>query len=301
MTPHAKDINHRLDSWLKKNRPDIPYTLLQKLFRKKAIKVNGKAAKPDYRLQADDQIHVPLIEKTTSAPVKKPTKQTDLSSYIIYHDEDIIALNKPQGLSVQGGTGQKTHIAGSLDQFQTDENDPPLLVHRIDKETSGVLIIACHKKAAEFLTDQFKNKTLQKTYLAILVGKPPHSKGKVKAPLLKKEHTTEKVRVDFKLGKDAVTSYEVLKYKDGYSLVALSPITGRTHQLRVHMAHLGCPILGDGKYGGKKAQPKLFPTRITMHLHAKDLHLTLPTGRKKKISAKLPGYFEDTLRKLKLQ
>lgn len=301
MKLHAKDIDQRLDRWLKKNRADIPYTLIQKLFRKKAIKINGKVAKADYRLQEGDEIRLPEIEKAPKREATaKPTRQIDLSPYVIYEDDDLIAINKPQGIAVQGGSNQTTHIDGSLTQFQFDDNDPPVLVHRIDKDTSGILIIARHHKAAEFFTKQFKEKSLKKTYLAILVGKPPHKKGKVTAPLLKKGGKTEKVQVDYKLGKNATSHYEIIKVSGEYTLVALTPITGRTHQLRVHMTHLGCPILGDGKYGGKAAQPKIAPKRITMHLHARDLQLTLPGGKTKKLRAALPKHFEDTMKSLKL-
>lgn len=295
------DINQRLDRWIKKYHAKIPYPLIQKLFRKKAIKVNGKWAKPDYRLQEGDDVYIPeLKDSARTVPVKKPSKKIDLISHVIYEDDDIVAINKPQGIAVQGGTGQDSHIDGSLEQFQINENDPPALVHRIDKDTTGLLLIARHHKAAENIIQQFKDKKIQKTYYAILLGKPPHKKGKVNVPLLKRGGENVKVQVDHKNGKDATSHYEVLSTIPGYTLVALSPITGRTHQLRVHMAHLGCPILGDGKYGGKLAQPKISTKRITMHLHARDLQLVLPNGKKKTLKAPLPSHFEETLVLLKL-
>jgi 23S rRNA pseudouridine955/2504/2580 synthase len=289
----------RIDRYLKKNHPGIPFSLMQKLLRKKAIKVNGKAANATTMVEEGDQVTLPKLETpiTNNAPAKQIV-QLDLKPYVIHQDAELIVLNKPQGLAVQGGTGQKKHIDGALHQFTDKDGNTPHLVHRLDKDTSGLLLLARNPKAAADYTRMFQDKDISKTYWAICVGHFQKHRGRISAPLLK-TGTHEMVQVHEE-GLTAITDYEVIETVTGYSLVALSPETGRTHQLRVHTAYLGCPILGDGKYGGKTAQPRLGPKRIDMCLHAREIAFTSPAGKKLRFTAPLPEPFKELLQQLGL-
>ncbi len=277
------DNGQRLDRWLKKHVPEIPYVLAQKLMRKGAVRVDDKKAKPDTRLVAGQDIRIPPVAEGTGhkqeARKDKPKDKPELSkqdvdyikSLVIFEDADVIALNKPPGLATQGGTNMKRHVDGLLDGLADKKGVRPRLVHRLDKDTSGVLLLARSANAAREMGDIFKGRNIKKIYFAITAGVPDPREGAVTAPLAKAGGVgKEKMCIDEKEGKKAVTEYKVLERALGKAaFVAFWPRTGRTHQIRAHAALvLECPILGDGKYGGQEAMIEGLETKKRVHLHA---------------------------------
>lgn len=295
-TISAEDSEQRLDRWLKRLFPGLPQNLIQKALRKGDIRANGKKIDSNYRLIENDEIKYPIFEQNIMFKKENKTSRLNIKDYILYQDDDIFVLNKPQGIAVQGGTNIDDCIDNALGQLQFDKKDKPRLVHRLDKDTSGILLLARTLKAAQFYTNVFKEKRATKLYWAITVGNPSQTKGILKAALLKNNETTyEKVIIDDE-GKEAETRYKVLKTKDKFTLVQLEPLTGRTHQLRVHCANYGFPILGDGKYGGKDAQLKIDKSRPTLHLHAKSLSIPTLSGQYLNIVAPLPKHMLETFK-----
>jgi 23S rRNA pseudouridine955/2504/2580 synthase len=292
----------RLDKYLQDNFSNTGNAVLQKAIRNKDILVNH--LKPDlkqYLMEGDnllmsDFIIKILSNKIKAEPVKNVTKQDEerFNNYVIYNDEYIFAINKPSGLAVQGGSKIEKCVA---DYLRGSEK----LVHRLDKDTSGALVIAKNRENAEILTDFFKNKNehLDKIYIAIAIGHFAKSEGEINIPLLKKlEGGVEKVYATSE-GKDAITKYKVLKYSEKYnlSLVEVRILTGRTHQIRVHLKEIGHPILGDGKYGGKNVYVEGF-VASKMFLHSLRLVIKNFHDRDTNIKAEKPIYFKRAERKL---
>jgi len=277
----------RLDKYLCK-KFDISFGLAQKVIREKKIKVNGARVDAAYKTHEADQIEVfTELNKRYATENKKPKvsaeKLKKFSSWIIFQDENLIAINKPSGLATQGGSG----IEISVDDFL---NDTELqLVHRLDKDTSGILLIAKNSKAAEFLTDGFKNKTIKKTYLALVRGIVKKPEGTINIPLRKKLlGKNEKVQPDFAEGKEAITDYKLLRSFFDHSLLELKPLTGRTHQLRVHCKEIGHAIINDVKYGGKEVLRKDICKRLC--LHAYKIEIDDYFGKKLKIETEQPEF-----------
>lgn len=294
-----EDDGIRLNRWFLKYYPGLSLGRLQKLLRTKQIKVNGRKAEANTRLEQGQEIRVPPLENEKKEIVIKTISERDekyIKDMVVYHDDNIIVLNKPSGLAVQGGTNTSKHIDGLLDVLKFGNDERPKLVHRIDKDTSGILILARHRKAAEMLTKAFREHTLQKTYLALTRGVPIKESGEIKAPL---EKIGERVQVT-EGGKPAITEYQVIDIVgDKYALVEASPLTGRTHQIRVHLEYVGAPILGDDKYfGDERVKSGLFVHKL--HLHAYKIDLSFIYGKKMIIKAKLPDYFKDSLKTLGL-
>lgn len=284
----ADEADVRLDRWFARHFPNITFGHLSKLLRTGQVRVDGKRAEGKQRLQPGQMIRIPPLDASAAKKptVKKPaTEAKKLLDYVLYEDDDVAILNKPAGLAVQGGTGIKESVDGWLDALAI-EGERPKLVHRLDRETSGVLAIARSAFAAAKLTEAFRGRDAHKQYLALAHGKPKTKTGEIKAPLLKKGI---KVAVD-KEGDVAISTYELLGYNKerDVSALLLSPHTGRTHQLRVHAAHIGCPLVGDPLYGDK-ARDKVLQAK-GLHLHS--AHLTLPHPRNAKavidVAAPLP-------------
>ena len=241
----------------------LPFGVLQKFIRKGDIKINGKKAALKSEIKIGDTLKFPNIEKTEPKKTTRiPQKILDeFAQKIIFENDEIIAINKPAGIASQGGTGQRYSVDAIIKKLFG-----ALICHRLDKDTSGVLVFAKNADVAKKWGDGFKENKIKKTYRAIIVGTPKAKSGTVNAPL-KKAGKTEKMVVD-KEGKEAVTHYKILKSNDFVSEVELTPKTGRTHQLRVHMAHLGHPILADGKYGGRGAFVEEYANVKKLCLHA---------------------------------
>jgi 23S rRNA pseudouridine955/2504/2580 synthase len=281
------DDGIRLDRWFRRHFPDIGHGQLEKLLRKGEVRVNGKRAKSNTRIESGQDIRVPPV-KLDMRPKSKKIKTDNITDQdvemlrqsIIHKDDHIIAINKPAGLAVQGGSGTSKHVDAMLNGLQFEMKERPKLIHRLDKDTSGVLLLARTSKAASLLTKAFKTKDVHKIYWAAVVGIPKIKYGKIDISLEK--HTGkfgEKVVAD-KNGKRALTYYRTVDNASNKATwLAMMPETGRTHQLRVHCSELGTPILGDGKYGGVEAFLEgADGIEKKLHLHAKAIKFPHPDG-----------------------
>ncbi|KWV90347.1 RluA family pseudouridine synthase [Erythrobacter sp. YT30] len=305
------DDGIRLDRWFKRNLPQIGFATVSRWARTGQVRVDGKRTKPEDRLTAGQTLRVPPGGKGKPGG-KPPRKRRELTpediaearAMVIRETPSALVLNKPPGLATQGGSKQNRHVDGLLDAFVDDDETPrPRLVHRLDKDTSGVLLIAKTPGSAASYSKRFSGRSARKVYWALVVGRPEVSEGTIDAPLAKQPGTGgEKMHVDEEGGAPAKTRYRVVdRASDRASWVELEPLTGRTHQLRVHMAAIGHPIVGDGKYGG----PDAFLTGAIsrkMHLHARRLIIGTPeskgTGGKLDVTADLPEHFAASMEAL---
>jgi 23S rRNA pseudouridine955/2504/2580 synthase len=286
----------RLDRWFRRHYPALAHGRLERLLRTGQVRVDGKKAKAGDRVSPGMAIRVPPLDATPAPPklAAAPLPPRDaalLRDLVIHQDEDAIVLNKPSGLAVQGGSGTTRHIDGMLDALRFGATERPRLVHRLDKDTSGVLLIARSAAAAAFFTRAFRDKTTRKIYWAIVVGLPRLRRGKIDLALAKGGGSgRERVHADAD-GKDAITYYTVVDSAgDRASWLALLPLTGRTHQLRAHCAALGTPVLGDGKYGGAAAHLAGGAAAHRLHLHARALDIPHPAGGTLSVTAPLPPH-----------
>lgn len=294
-----EDDGMRLNRWFLKYYPQLPLSRLQKLLRTKQIKVDGKRSEAAFKLAAGQEVRIPPLNEVATVREKSgitPRDEAFIKSLVIYKDDNIIVLNKPSGLAVQGGTNTLRHIDGMLEALKFEKPEAPRLVHRIDKDTSGILVLARDRKNAELLTAAFKKHDLQKTYLALVKGCPKADAGEIKAPLLK---TGEKSQVSAE-GKKAVTRYRILDHAGSkFALVEAEPLTGRTHQIRAHLEYIGTPIVGDDKYYGEKRE-KFTVLKDKLYLHAYKIDLS-GIYDKVRITAALPEHFAEALEVLGLQ
>ena len=299
----AADGDIRLDRWFRRHFPTLTHGHLQKLLRTGQVRLDGKRAQASDRVQPGQTVRVPPLgnlapsRKPEPAP-PRPEEAKALQDAVLYRDADLIAVNKPTGLAVQGGTGVDRHLDGLLDALRFDAAERPRLVHRLDRDTSGVLVLARSARAAAEVAAAFRTKTTRKVYWAAVVGLPKPREGKIDLPLAKLQgRLGERVMPDEDDGKPAITRYEVVSHAgDKLSWLALMPITGRTHQLRAHCVALGTPILGDGKYGGRASRPEGVPEPRKLHLHARTLILPRPDGSVLKLTAPLPSHMKATWR-----
>ncbi|MCC7304916.1 MAG: RluA family pseudouridine synthase [Alphaproteobacteria bacterium] len=287
------DDGQRLDRWLKKRVPDIPYGLVQKLIRQGQLRVDGKRAKADTRLKAGQDVRLPPVKER--APGEKP-KLGDkaaafIKSLVIYDDGEVIAINKPFGLATQGGTNTRHHVDGMLDALKNKQGVRPRLVHRLDKDTSGVLLLARSAKVARELGEAFKGRDIKKIYWAVVSPVPSTPEGVIRAPIGKGVgRDKDKMIVDEEEGKKAYTDYIVLEQTgDDAAFVAFWPRTGRTHQIRLHAQVMECPIVGDVKYGASAENIAGMGLSNRLHLHARRVILPHPVKKGKlDITAPLP-------------
>ena len=238
----------RLDKWFKNKIINLPHSLLEKILRQNKIKVNKKKTKSSYRLQTGDLIQIYNISKfkpvDKKEKIKYLPKKREIGSYddyVIEDNENFIVINKPTGIPVQSGTKSFKNIIDILKNTKYFKNSKPFIVHRLDKETSGVLIIAKNRKYAQLFTSLFRIRKIHKTYLAIVYGKVDKSTKLMKDDLIYYENNK-------KIFQKAITNLKIIKSNEGYSYLELNPITGRKHQLRKQLLKIGCPIIGDGKY-----------------------------------------------------
>lgn len=274
-----EDADLRLDRWFKKHYPGLAFARLQRALRKGEIRVDGKRAKADTRLAAGQTVRVPPLSSDPPRPVRAPCVSDADAAFarglVFYRDEEVIALNKPAGLAVQGGSKTARHLDGMLDALTFGAGERPKLVHRLDRDTSGVLLLARSRKAAARLGRAFKHKTARKLYWAVTAGAPRDPDGIVDLALAKvASGGRERVMAGVDDGKRAITEFTVLeRLGKRAAVLALWPRTGRTHQLRAHMAAIGCPILGDAKYGGEAARLDGLDLPKGLMLHARALAL----------------------------
>ncbi|MCW2246791.1 23S rRNA pseudouridine955/2504/2580 synthase [Azospirillum fermentarium] len=311
VAPDEADI--RLDRWFKRHFPEVGHGHLQKLLRTGQVRVDGKRADASTRLAAGQAIRIPPLTAPTPSPDSPPKPKPALSAAakreaealvgrVLYRDDDVIAIDKPAGLAVQGGTGMTKHLDAMLDSLRFGSAERPRLVHRLDKDTSGVLLLARNAFAATRLAESFRGRDARKIYWAATVGVPRPFQGKIDLALAKEGGPHgERVAANEEDGKRALTYFSVLEnLGKTAAFVALWPRTGRTHQLRVHMAAIGTPILGDGKYGGAEAFLPGAEVPKKLHLHARRLILPHPRGghRTIDVTAPIPEHMAATWRYL---
>jgi 23S rRNA pseudouridine955/2504/2580 synthase len=300
------DDGIRLDRWFRRHMPDASFNIVSRWARTGQLRVDGKRIAPGDRILAGQVIRVPPLESAPAAakPTKPKRERPPLSpedeelvqSIVLHKDRAAIVIDKPAGLATQGGTKTERHLDGLLDGLQFEAESRPKLVHRLDKDTSGVLLLARSAGAAAYFSKSFSSRTARKLYWALIVGVPSIEDGMIELPLAKQPGTGgEKMHVDEKEGQPARTRYRVIERAGNTAAwVELQPYTGRTHQLRVHMAAIGHPIVGDGKYGGQDAYLTGGISR-KLHLHARRLRIDHPDGSKLDVSAEPPRHFVESI------
>ena len=302
-TVEADDDGIRLDRWFKRHLPDASFNIVSRWARTGQLRVDGKRATPGDRLEAGQILRVPPADAaavTNARPARKRRELTDdemefALSMVIHRDDAAIVLNKPAGLATQGGTKTENHVDGLLDALTFGLDNRPKLVHRLDKDTSGALLVARTSRAAGHFAKAFSSRTARKVYWALVVGVPDIADGFIDLPIGKQPGSGgEKMHVDEKDGASARTRYRIVERAGNTcAWVELQPYTGRTHQLRVHMAAIGHPIVGDGKYGGKEAFLTGTISR-KMHLHARRIRIDHPKGEQIDVRADLPPHMKDS-------
>jgi 23S rRNA pseudouridine955/2504/2580 synthase len=299
-TVQPDDDGARLDRWFKRHLPQVGFATVSRWARTGQVRVDGKRARPEDRLAAGQVVRVPPGGETARPKPRRreltPAQVEQAEAMVICRTDAAIVLNKPPGLATQGGTGTFSHVDGLLDAYHGDDEPRPRLVHRLDKDTSGVLLVARTPGSAAFFSKRFSGRSAKKIYWALVVGVPEVEDGTIDAPLAKQPGTGgEKMHVDTDAGQPAKTRYRVLdRAGNRAAWVELQPLTGRTHQLRVHMAAIGHPIVGDGKYGGQDAFLTGSVSR-KMHLHARRLVIDHPDGTKLDVTATLPEHFAASM------
>lgn len=296
-----EDDGIRLDRWFKRHREGTPHALLARWARSGQLTLDGKKADVSDRIAAGQRLVMPTPPVETAArPARKGRPLTDVdvdlaTGMMIHRDASAIVLNKLPGLATQGGTKTEQHVDGLLDALKFDGPTRPKLVHRLDKDTSGALLIARTPRAAAYFAKSFSNRSARKTYWAIIVGVPDIQQGEIDLPLAKQPGSGgEKMHIHDD-GLPSKTRYRVIERAgNSAAWVELQPLTGRTHQLRVHMAAIGHPIVGDGKYGGKGAFLTGTISR-KMHLHSRRLRIDHPDGGAIDVSADVPDHFAASL------
>jgi len=284
--PEDRD-GQRLDNFLLGQLKGAPRSLIYKLVRSGQVRINGKRAKPDSRVSGGDEIRIPPVRLEAPGEVRTPPKSMldRLAASIVFEDKALFALNKPSGIAVHGGSGLSFGVIEALRALRPDETME--LVHRLDRDTSGVLVIA-KKRAAllelqALLREGDDEEAPNKRYLTLLVGKMPQGTMTVEAPLMKSvlQGGERMVRVD-PAGKASVSHFKLLERRAGHSFCEVRIETGRTHQIRVHAAHLGHPVAGDEKYGDREANKRLAEQAglKRLFLHAASMEFALEGGAK---------------------
>ncbi|SES41787.1 ribosomal large subunit pseudouridine synthase C [Tranquillimonas rosea] len=318
----AEEAEQRLDRWFRRHFPQVTQGQIEKMCRKGDIRVDGGRVKANTRIGPGQEVRVPpLPDAGAKAPAQVRSRISDadaemIRSTVIYRDDHLIAINKPPGLPSQGGSKQTRHVDGLAEALKFGLSDKPRLVHRLDKDTSGILLLARHQAAASSLTAAFRARHTRKIYWAAVAGVPTPRMGTIKFGLVKAPGHGKKGEGEKMLclhpdevdgtpdAKHATTDYAVLSaLATRAAWVALVPVTGRTHQLRAHMAELGHPVVGDGKYGGS-GQENLgdgWGAQLggemsrKLHLHARFLTITHPfTQARLALTAPLPEHMVRT-------
>jgi 23S rRNA pseudouridine955/2504/2580 synthase len=297
------DDGIRLDRWFKRHVPEVSFNMVSRWARTGQLRVDGKKAVPGDRIETGQKICFPAAEVTPLRssrvlPKREPLTADEerfVSDMVIYEDEHAFVLNKPPGLATQGGTRTHQHLDRLLDGL-SDERGRPKLVHRLDKDTSGALLVARSARSAGHFAKAFSGRTARKLYWALVIGVPAADEGTIDAPLAKQPGTGgEKMHVDREHGLAARTRWRVIdRAGNRAAWLELQPLTGRTHQLRAHMAALGHPIVGDAKYGGAGAFLTGGISR-KLHLHARRIRIDAPDGGKIDVTAELPAHFAESL------
>jgi len=311
------EAEQRLDRWLRRQFPQLSQGRIEKMCRKGELRIDGARAKASSRVAPGQSVRVPPLPEAAPAAPPEPEPETHVTKAdrealrraVIYRDDHMLVLNKPAGLAVQGGTGQHLHLGAMLDVLRFGRDDDPRLVHRLDRDTSGLLVLARTGQAAVALARAFRSRAVEKTYVALVAGTPSPGMGTIRFALAKSPTGGKAARMktfhpdevdDVAGARHAVTDYRVIEHAGSRAAwVALRPVTGRTHQLRAHMAAIGHPIAGDGKYGGSRQENRGEgwgaglgqALSRKLHLHAARLALPHPvSGKRMTFSAPLPDH-----------
>jgi len=295
----ADESGMRVDRFLEARFPSLSFSHIQRLIRKGELRVNGKRVDGKDRLEAGQSVRIPPLRldppKTADASETQGKTREYLRSMTLYEDADVLVLNKPMGLSVQGGSGTTRHVDGMLDSMRDKNGQRPRLVHRLDKDTAGCLLVAKTRFAAAALAKVFRSREARKIYWALVAGVPKPHQGRISTFLAKDEREDESIMRIARHGEEgashAVTYYAVVETSaQQLAWVSLKPVTGRTHQLRAHLAHIGHPIIGDPKYFNKENW--LLPGGIQnrLHLLARRIAVPHPRGGLIDVTAPLPPH-----------
>ena len=316
ITIHKDEAEQRLDRWVRKQWPHVNQGRIEKMCRKGELRVDGARAKASTRVGPGQTVRVPPIPDEAEASEPRPSAPAfpveEARAMVLFRDDHLIVLNKPAGLAVQGGSKQTRHLGQALDALRFDRDDLPRMIHRIDRDTSGLLVLARTGAAATTLGKAFRSRSVRKIYFAAVAGRPEPEAGTIRYGLVKaggvgheRMETLHPDQVASTPGaKTAMTDYQTIE-RAGTRMawVAMHPVTGRTHQLRAHMAAIGCPIAGDGKYGGR-GQENMGDgwgaglggaISRKLHLHAARLEFDHPhTGKPVRFDAPLPEHMVRT-------
>jgi len=295
----------RLDRWFAHHFPQLGFGRLQKLIRNGEVKVDKAKVTTSTRLSPGQTVRIPPID---DPGVVKPVKVSEddaqfIRDMIMYEDDDIYVLNKPHGLAVQGGTGMKRHLDGMLKSLPNKKGEPPRLVHRLDRDTSGCLIVAKTKQAASHFGEVFRSRSARKIYWAIVAGNPHPQQGEISCFLMRQGTDDGEQMVVVKNGtpgaQHSMSYYSTTDTASRrFAWVTLKPVTGRTHQLRVHMAQLGTPIIGDPRYFNIENWQGAPGLSYGLHLHARRIAIPLRNGERLDVSAPLPPHMRHSFETL---
>jgi 23S rRNA pseudouridine955/2504/2580 synthase len=309
------DDGIRIDRWFKRHYPAVNHGMLEKLLRTGQIRLDGKRAKAGDRIAAGQILRLPPQVQTihsdnphgptdvgTVRPQAGIKQRKSAEDLVLYMDSSVLVLNKPSGLATQGGSGIREHVDGLLDLLKFEKNQRPRLVHRLDRDTSGVLVVARTAPAAVSLSESLRHRDATKIYWALTKGVPKPPRGTIKSALAKeggfgthgRDERMAPVERDTEGAKAAVTDYVVLgQAGQEFAWVAVKPVTGRMHQIRVHLASIGTPIVGDFKYGGTDARGR-GQIENRLHLHARSIDIARPDGGRLHVTAPLPEHMMRT-------
>lgn len=296
ITFRVENDGERLDKVVAANAPDLSRAVVQRLIKQGQVTVNGRSSKPSHRVEAGDEV---LVQIPATQQPQVLAEQVALD--VIYEDEHLLLVNKPSGMVVHPAYGHESGtlvnaLLGHCPQLRdVGGTERAGIVHRLDKDTSGLLVVAKNEEAHSALQRQFKRRSVKKTYLALVEGHPEPSQGVIDAPIGRDKRQRKRMAI-VRSGRTALTAYRIIEHFDEHSLVELQPESGRTHQLRVHLAWLGCPVVGDRVYGYRRQH-------LLKHrhfLHARQLEFTHPvTGEALSLLAPLPDKLARLLERLR--
>jgi 23S rRNA pseudouridine955/2504/2580 synthase len=300
----ADESGMRVDRFLEARFPRLAFSHIQRIIRKGELRVNGKRAQPSQRLESGQAVRVPPLQLAQDKPSTHASEADEktrdfLKSIMLYKDADVLVLNKPMGLAVQGGSGTTRHLDGMLAVMRDAQGQRPRLVHRLDKDTAGCLLVAKTRFAASALAKSFRSRAARKIYWALVAGVPKPRQGRVSTFLAKEEREGDSIMRIARHGEagasHAVTYYAVVDTAARQlAWLSLKPVTGRTHQLRAHMAHIGHPIVGDPKYFVKENWELPGGMQNRLHLLARRLVIPHPRGGTIDVSAPLPPHMAQS-------